>query len=455
MKNYKDLFKGKKGVIMGLGLLGGALNDAIFLADCGAELTITDLKTEKELEPSLKKLKKYTNIKYTLGKHDIEDFKKADFVLQPGNVPVDSPYLVEARKNNIPIHESESLFMEYAKDVKVVGITGTRGKTTTTCLIFEILKSVYGKKVHIGGNVQGNSTLALLKKIKAGDMVVLELDSWCLNGMGAVRKSPNISVFTNLMPDHLNFYMKGSKNQDEAIRKYFMDKAQIFANQTETDFLILDKEIQKVIIERYQSKINSQIILINDSDGIKNWKLKIKGDHNFDHILRAVEAAKILGVDIKKIKKAVEGFGGVAGRQELVRTVKGIKIYNDTTATTPDGALVALKALGDLKAKNMVLVMGGADKGIDLTSFVKEISRYCKAVVLLSGTGTERLKKEFPEETKGIVEYDNLKDAVKHAFSLCKKGDTLILSPAFTSFGMFNNEYDRGDQFNKIVKGLK
>ena len=166
MNNYKEYFKGKKGVIMGLGLLGGALNDAIFLLKCGADLTITDLKSEKELKPSIKKLQSFIKTYHLkpitcnlhLGEHRLEDFKNKDFIIQPGNVPVNSPYLLEVQKNNIPIYESESLFtrllptvqeggqVEQAKDITVIGVTGTRGKSTVTSLIYEILKSAYGRE---------------------------------------------------------------------------------------------------------------------------------------------------------------------------------------------------------------------------------------------------------------------------------------------------------------------
>lgn len=153
MQNCKEIFKGKKVTIIGLGLLGGALNDAIFLAECGAELTVTDLKTEQELKTSLDKLKKYKNIKYVLGRHELEDFKKADFILQPGNVPPNSPFLLEAQKNNIPIHESESLFFaNLPAGILTIGVTGTRGKSTTTELIYKILKPSFGPKVYLAGN---------------------------------------------------------------------------------------------------------------------------------------------------------------------------------------------------------------------------------------------------------------------------------------------------------------
>lgn len=319
---------------MGLGLLGGALNDAKFLLDCGANLTITDLKSEKELAPSIKKLAKYKKIKYVLGRHDLEDFVTADFILQPGNVPLDSPYLAEARKNKIPIYESESLFMEQARNVKVIGVTGTRGKSTTAYLIYEILKSVFGPKVHLAGNVKGSSTLVLLKKIKTGDIIVLELDSWCLHGFGEINlpdgkvgKSPNISVFTNLQVDHQNYY-KGDMNA------YFADKANIYKFQKPEDFIICGEEVAEKIGKTIGTKIITGKNVVS-----KNWKLNIKGEHNLNNIAYAVKVAEVLNVPMAKIKKAVENFGGVEGRMELAREYKGIKIYNDTNATTPDATL--------------------------------------------------------------------------------------------------------------------
>ena len=464
MQNYKEHFKNKKVTIMGLGLLGGALNDAIFLAKCGAILTITDLKTGEELKASIKKLAKYNKptkgqagIKYVLGRHDLADFKEADFILQPGNVLADSPYLIEARKNNIPIYESESLFMEQAKDIKVIGITGTRGKTTTTYLIYEILKSAFGKKVHLGGNVKGSSTLSLLGKIKDGDIVVLELDSWCLSGFRDIKKSPQISVFTNLLPDHLNYYLKGSKNETEAVQKYFEDKAQIFANQKERDYLILDKDIEKIIDERYKNKIESQIILIKNDSEIKDWKLKIKGEHNIKHILRAIEVAKILGINTKLVKKVIENFSGVEGRLEFLREYKGIKIYNDTTATTPEALEVALKALReDIKKGRLVTISGGADKKLNNKQAAEHIIKYANYAFLLTGSGTDMIKDIVLEKMgERACVCDSLKVAVESALAVAKKGDILVLSPGFASFGMFTNEFDRGDKFVKLIKSLK
>jgi UDP-N-acetylmuramoylalanine--D-glutamate ligase len=460
MKNYKQHFTGKKITMLGLGLLGRGLNDAKFLAECGADLIIADLKTAEQLKPTLKALAKYKNIKYTLGEHKLEDFKNRDYILKAAGVPLDSPYTAEARKNNIPIKMDASWFAELAPNVKIVGVTGTRGKSTTTYLIYELLKAfektkVLPGQVFLGGNIRGLATLPYLKKVKEGDVAVLELDSWQLQGFGEAKISPNISIFTNLLSDHLNYYLRVSKDENEAIQKYFMDKAQIFANQKSGDFIILEEEISKIIGERFRGKIPGQILKIGSVQRVKNWKLKIKGEHNQKHVLRALEVAKIFGLDLKKAQKVLSNFNPAPGRQELVRVYKGIKIYNDTNSTTPDAALVALRSLSDSKKKNLVLLFGGADKSLNMSAFVKEIPMYCKQAVLLSGTGTEKLKKDFPDATKNMPEFGNLKDAVKAALALCKKGDSLALSPAFASFGMFKNEYDRGDQFVAIIKKLK
>jgi UDP-N-acetylmuramoylalanine--D-glutamate ligase len=526
MKNYKDYFKDKKVTMLGLGLLGRGLNDAKFLAECGADLTITDLKTAEQLKPTLDKLKKYKNIKYVLGKHQLEDFRDCDFVLKSAGVPLDSIYIEEAKKNNIPIEMDESLFTKIVseqfcpelsrgtesisdchceqsvaihplchsqmqvpismginsgrnpgksemdprllstkleinhgndrKGVFVVGVTGTRGKTTTTYLIYEILKEALRLRsghlktqVFLGGNIKGLATLPLLKKVKAGDIVVMELSSWQLQGFGSAMISPQISVFTNLMNDHLNYY-KGS------MERYFDDKKYIYKNQKPEDFLItgesMDKKVGKVKSQKFVAK--KDIVPID-------WNLKIKGEHNLENIACAISVARIFGIEEKIIKKVVCNFAGVEGRQQFLRNYKGIKIYNDTTATTPDATIVALKSLGNKTDKNIILIMGGADKTLDMSELVCEIPKYCKKVILLAGTGTDKLgilNNEYGMWNKTNIQkilVSNLKEAVKHALDQAKRGDTVLFSPAFASFGMFKNEFDRGEQFTKIIKKLK
>ena len=261
-----------------------------------------------------------------------------------------------------------------------------------------------------------------------------------------------------MLPDHLNYYLKGSKNEAEAVQKYFEDKAQIFANQKAGDYLILDKEIKKIIDERYKSKIESKIVLINNNLEIKDWKLKIKGNHNVEHVLRALEVAKVLNIDMRLVKKVIENFSGVEGRLEFLREYKGIKIYNDTTATTPEALEVALKSLSaEIKNEGkLITISGGADKKLNNQQAAEHIIKYADYAFLLAGSGTDLIKYFLLEKmgNKSCV-CESLKMAVEKALALAKRGDIITLSPGFASFGMFKNEFDRGDKFVKIIKSLK
>jgi len=417
---------------MGLGLLGRGVGDVEFLAQNGADLIVTDLKTKKQLQVSLDRLKKFKKIKYVLGKHRLEDFKDRDMILKSAGVPLDSIYIKEAKKNKIPVEMSASLVAKLS-DAKIIGITGTRGKSTVTQMIYEILKASK-KKVFLGGNVRGIATLPLLENTKKGDYIVMELDSWQLQGFGEGNISPHIAVFTNLMRDHMNYY-KGS------MAKYFTDKANIYKYQKKGDYLIAGKEIARKIKDSP---------LLKPKKLPESWKLKVAGEHNRENASLAREVASKAGVSEKIIKKTLENFKSVEGRLEYMKAVRGVKIYNDNNATTPDATIMALRALGDT-SKNIVLIMGGADKNLDMKPLLKEIEKYCKSVVLLSGTGTDKLKNLKFEYKKA----NNLKDGIMQALKDSKQGDIVLFSPAFASFGLFENEYDRNDQFIELVKKLK
>jgi UDP-N-acetylmuramoylalanine--D-glutamate ligase len=208
MERYKEFFSGKRTTLMGLGLLGRGVGDARFLAQCGAELLVTDLKPATELRSSLEKLKAFPNITFHLGGHQLEDFRNRDLIIKAAGVPLNSPYVAEAKKNSIPVRMSADLFAQLA-GVPIVGVTGTRGKSTVTHLIAHVLKQV-GKKVLLGGNVRGTSTLELLSQVTSDTIAVLELDSWQLQGFGEAKMSPNVAVFTNLLADHQNYYQDNS-----------------------------------------------------------------------------------------------------------------------------------------------------------------------------------------------------------------------------------------------------
>lgn len=442
MVDYKEYFKGKKITVMGLGILGRGLGYTKFLAECGADLIVTDLKTKEQLKTSIKSLSKFKNIKFVLGEHRLEDFRGRDMIIKSAGVPLDSIYIKEAERNNIPAEMDVSLFAKCAPGVMLVGVTGTRGKSMTTALIYEILsRNLKNRKVHLGGNVRGVATLPLLKKVKAGDILVCELDSWQLQGFGDARISPYISVFTSFMPDHMNYYKNSMKD-------YFKDKANIFKYQKKGDVLITNSDVKKLI----KQKPRSQIILANKKN-VSGFKFIVPGEHQRQNLAYAVLAARQFNIPISKIKETVARFEGVEGRLQFLKNYKGIKIYNDNNATTPEATIAGIEALKNNK-RNIILICGGADKKLSLNNFVKTVNKYCKGVIMIPGTGTDFLLSKYKLKVPNEVGKD-LKDVVLKAIKHSKKEDTILFSPAFASFGMFNNEYERNDLFMKIIKGLK
>ena len=431
-------FKGKKITVMGLGLLGRGVGDVKYLASCGASLIVTDLKSAEELKPSLDQLTAFPDITYILGQHRLEDFRDRDFILKAAGVPLESPYIAEAHRANVPVRMSASWFAEVAQ-IPVIGVTGTRGKSTTTHLLHKILAQA-GKKVLLGGNVHGVSTLGLLPDVTPEHIALFELDSWQLQGFGDAKCSPQIALFTTLYPDHLNYY-----NGD--LDQYLADKANIFLYQKPEDTLVLGTQCLQLIKSRYGEQIHSHMVVAGNDDLPKEWKLMIPGEHNRYDAALALAGARALQIPDDISKKALESFKGVPGRLELVRTVQGVPIYNDTTATTPEATLAALIALGETYERRIVLIMGGADKGLDMHELIQEIPQYVKHVTFLAGTGTDLIRESFPDTQV----FDTLTQACSDARAYASAGDVILFSPAFASFGMFKNEFDRGDQFMAII----
>lgn len=425
---------------MGLGLLGRGVGDAAFLAGCGAHVLVTDKKTEEQLSGSVKRLREFPNIEFHLGGHRLEDFTNADLVIKAAGVPLDSPEIAAAREAGVPVAMSTALFAKYATEAgaTIVGVTGTRGKSTTAQMIHHCLARS-GKRSTLGGNVRGRSTLALLPEVERGDICVLELDSWQLQGFGDLKLSPHIAVFTNLMPDHQNYY----KSMDE----YFADKANIFKFQASGDALFVGRSVlEKVVAARPPEAPQVPPTLPEE------WRLRVIGVHNRENASLAAAALRALGMDEAEIRARLGSFEPVEGRLQFVREVNGIKIYNDNNATTPEATIAALRAL----AGNLTLIAGGSDKGLDLKELVAHIKSHASRVILLVHPmykGSQRLGNALRAEKIPYTEALNLHDAVALAASRAESG-TILFSPAFASFGMFNNEYDRNDQFVRLVQEL-
>lgn len=438
------MFKNKKILIMGLGLHGGGVGVARFFCKQKADVLVTDLKTKVQLKNSLEKLKGL-KIKYTLGRHEEKDFLGyplgPDLIIKNPDVPASSPYLEIARKNNIPIETDVSLFFKHSKAF-IIGVTGTKGKSTTASLIYHILKSKH-KNTFLAGNI-GVSPLELLSKIKKGDRVVLELSSFELEGL---TQSPNIVVITNIMPDHLNRYASMSE--------YIESKKIIFKYQTKKDFLILNKD--DPIVRQMATQAKSKVIFFSKEEQPKSFNFdnfKLSGEHNLSNLLASIKVAEILKIPPKIIERALKDFKGVPNRQEYVREASGVKFFNDTTATMPEAAIAAINTfLERFPDSRLILICGGQNKGLKYDALAKLIKERVDEVIMLPGTASDKIK-------KGLINYirthevSSMQEAVKKAKELSERGDVVILSPGATSFNLFKNEFDRGKQFVEAVKKL-
>jgi len=460
--------KGKKITVMGLGLLGGGLGAVRFLHKAGAKIIVTDIKSREDLAPSIEKLKDLKNIEYVLGQHRIEDFAKVDMVIKNPAARWDNKYIKLALDNNIPVEIDSSLFFKLCKNT-IIGVTGTKGKTTTATLIYEILKTAGKNVIKIG--VDKISVLDKLGEVKKDSIIVFELSSWRLSALGRYGISPHIAVFTNMYPDHLNYY--------KTLAGYIGDKKYIFSNQKADDFCILnedDEAVRKMIPEmkaqliRFSRKKveHGRAVYISDgkiylNDGIDEKRIvdipeiKLKGEHNLGNILAGIGAAFVLGIKTESIRKAVLNFKKAPSqRLEFIREFEGIQYYNDTAATTPESAILGINSFEE----PIILICGGADKNLDMSELAKTICERVAGVVFLRGDVSDKIISEMnnllPEEKKKrfpIVE--SMKKAVEVARTVAEPGDVILLSPGAASFGIFTNEFDRGDKFVEEVKNLK
>ncbi len=458
MKDFRAYFKGKKVTVLGLGLLGRGVGDVAFLAEHGAEIIVTDLKTKEVLASSLEKLSEYSNITYVLGEHRMEDFKERDMILVAAGVPLDSPYVAHAREKGIPIMQSAALFA-LLSEIPIIGVTGTRGKSTVTHMIHHTLSEVTGEKVLLGGNVRGVSNLQLLNEVKEDSLAVMELDSWQLQGFGWAKVSPQISVFTNFMEDHLNYYRKEGMSLEEGMDLYFEDKAQIFLHQKESGVFITTPQVFERAHAFAKGKditLGQEIVLVDDSTLPDEFLLRIPGAHNRENAALAFEALKATGLTEEEALKGLASFEGVEGRLQYIRTVKDVKIFNDNNSTTPAATIVGMQAVGNPVKPNVVLIVGGDDKNIDMSPMVAEIPKWCSKVVMFKERGTDRVRDDFFSLTaKGVQVYEEegLAATVHRALEVAEPGEVLLYSPGFSSFGKyFKNEFDRGDQFVSLIQ---
>jgi UDP-N-acetylmuramoylalanine--D-glutamate ligase len=435
------LFEGKRITVMGLGLLGRGLGDTLFLVRSGARVTVTDLKTPEQLGPSLEKLDGLP-VKYRLGEHAPEDFVNADMILRNADVPRTSRFLKIAADHGIPVEMDESLFCKHFEG-RVIGITGTRGKTTTTTLIHKILSRHYSR-AFLAGNIMGHATLPLLETADKDDLVVLELSSWQLQGFHDSRISPHASVFTNVYPDHLNRY--------SGMTEYIEDKKAIFKYQKGTDFCLFNGDQRETAAMAAEAPAKTDFF--HASDLPSDWAVKIPGLHNRQNIAAALRLTRRLQVPDDIIRSEVESFTGVEHRLQWLGEKNSVAFVNDSTSTTP---VAGCAALDSVEAPRILLIAGGSDKKLDLQPFADAAAAKCHKIALLRGTATDMLREGIiaaSGKQKIVGVFDNLRDAVRALYEEATAEDVILLSPGCASFGMFQNEFHRGESFIRVVEEI-
>ena len=459
LEEFNNYLKFKKVAIIGLGVSNLPLLDYIY--EKNAKVTVFDEKEEKDIEKKiLEKLKNY-KFDYFFGKNCFENLKGFDIIFRsPSFLPTRKELVEEEKRGAIITSEIEMLMK--LTPATIIGVTGSDGKTTTTSLIYSILKNA-GYNTYLGGNI-GIPLFTKLNEMKPNDIVVLELSSFQLMGMDV---SPHIGVITNITPNHLNIH--------KDYQEYINAKKNIFKYQNKDDYIILnyDNDItrncakeakSKVIFFSGKEKLENGFIVDNKiikkcEDGIRTHILDCKdvllrGEHNFENIATAIAATSSL-VDIDKSIDTIKEFKAVEHRLEYVRTIDDVKWYNDSVSSSPTRTIAGLKSFDE----DIVLIAGGYDKNLDYTPIAKPILKKVKTLILLgqtSGKIFDAVKEEEEKENKNIDIFmvNTLEEAVNLARKQAKVGEIVLFSPASASFDMFKNFADRGNKFKGLVNKL-
>lgn len=459
LEEFNKFLDSKKVAIIGMGVSNLPLLDYFY--DKNAKVTVFDKNTPSD--EIMEKINKY-RYEVEIGEYNLSRLNGFDIVFRsPSVLPTRDELIMAANKGTIITSEIEMVLK--LAPCKIIGVTGTEGKTTTTSIIYEILKSS-GKNCFLGGNI-GKPIFTEIKNMKPEDIVVLELSSFQLMGM---EVSPDISVVTNMYPDHLNIH--------SSYEEYQRAKKNIFLHQNDKGVVILnyDNEITRKFADEVKSNLVFFSSLENLENGyvydrkdetIKNYvngksknilkkqEIKLRGIHNYENICAALAATAPI-VDEKDQIKAIKEFNGVEHRLEFVRELNGVKYYNDSIGTSPASTIAGLNAFDE----NIILLAGGSDKGLDYTEIGETIAKKVR-VLLLTGPTAEKIENatrlamsKADKETVEIIHCKDLQEAVSVADRKAKSGEIVLMSPASASFDAFKNFIERGIKFKEFVNNL-
>jgi UDP-N-acetylmuramoylalanine--D-glutamate ligase len=458
-----DRYKGKRVTIMGLGTRGGGLGVARYLAAEGAIVTVTDRRSEEELASSIRELDGLP-IRYVLGGHVERDFNRegADVVVRNPGVRRNSPLLRLARENGVTVEMEMSLFFRDCP-APIVGITGTKGKTTTSTICASILRS-WDSRTVLAGNM-GISALQQLPQITADTPVIIELSSWQLEALDEHRMAPHIAVLTNISEDHLDAY--------DGFADYAATKRSIARHQTATDYLIVNRDDEEAWMASNEAAaqivpfgmsareepgmwIEDRTLTFRTMSKEERFQIPgnpaLTGSRQAANAAAAVAAAMLQGATRDAVENGLQGFSGIKDRFERVAVVEGVEYINDTSATAPVAAIAALERL---PGRRVHLIAGGAGKQTDLSSFADVVRDSVRDVYLLEGSATPDLTallKSREVAIRGV--FGSMAEAVDSATAASSDGDVVLLSPGCASFGLFRDEFDRGNKFREAVQAV-
>lgn len=459
LEEFNKFLDSKKVAIIGMGVSNLPLLDYFY--DKNAKVTVFDKNTPSD--EIMEKINKY-RYEVEIGEYNLSRLNGFDIIFRsPSVLPTREELVTAANKGAIITSEIEMVLK--LAPCKIIGVTGTEGKTTTTSIIYEILKSS-GKNCFLGGNI-GKPIFTEIKNMKPEDIVVLELSSFQLMGM---EVSPDISVVTNMYPDHLNIH--------SSYEEYQQAKKNIFLHQNENGVVILNYDNE--ITRKFADEVKSNLVYFSSLQKLKNGyvydrkdetikryangksenilkkqEIKLRGIHNYENICAALAATASI-VDEKSQIKAIKEFNGVEHRLEFVRELNGVKYYNDSIGTSPASTIAGLNAFDE----NIILLAGGSDKGLDYTEIGETIAKKVR-VLLLTGPTAEKIENatklamnKAGKETVEIIHCKDLQEAVSMANEKAKSGEIVLMSPASASFDAFKNFIERGIKFKEFVNNL-
>ncbi len=444
---------GKRVLVVGLARTG--IVTALFSSGYGATVTATDERPESELAETAAKLRA-AGVKLELGGHSPESFLQQDLIVLSPGVPANLSALAAARAHNIPVWSEIELAWRFLRG-KLVAITGSNGKTTTTSLVAHILKTA-NIPVMVGGNI-GTPLLALVENSTDSTVTVAEISSFQLEIIESFR--PEIGVLLNLTPDHLD--------RHASFDEYASAKMRMFENQLERDAAVLNADDPE-ITRRMPSKPHifwfsrqkrvatgaflrdDQIFFRDEGSEValaRREEIGLRGEHNIENVLAACAATYLAGAEPAAIGLGVKTFKGVEHRLEFVAEISGVRFYNDSKATNVDAALKAIEAFDG----PLLVILGGKDKGSPYTPLREPLRERARLAILI-GAAAERIAQDLGDTVR-TVHADTLERALHAAVENAQPGDTVLLAPACASFDQFENYEHRGRVFKELVAGLE